>query len=170
MKLGLLPLALATGVLIGAGVLVAVVVGADGGGGGSLQGYFDRLSTAQTEINEEYSAISTQYANAFAEKQETLDYLNASADAWGDSTAKLEDIDPPEEAEAAHATLVQATGDVREAFLALSASAEEADDTEEALTALLDTADTTAFDDYGTACADMQTLADSSGVIVQLPC
>ncbi len=173
MKSGLLPLALATGVLIAAGVLVAVIVGAsDGGGGGdtsTLEGYFQTLNTVQTDISTQYSTISSQYPQAFSDKQETLDYLGVSEKAWSDGVDKLEAIEPPDDAEQAHLALIQATDDVGAALASLGTSAEDAND-EAALQALLNSADTTAFDDYGTACTALQDLADQNGITVTLVC
>jgi len=167
MKAGLLPLTLVTGVLIAAGVLVVLLAGASNGGGGgdtsTLEGYFQTLSTVQTDISTQYSTISGQYPQAFTDKQETLDYLDASAQAWSDGVDKLEAIEPPDAAEQTHQALVQATIDVSAAFATLRSSTEDAND-EAALQALLNGADTSAFDDYGTACTALQTLADDNAV------
>jgi hypothetical protein len=174
MKTALLPLATVTAMLVVAGVLVALVFGADddggGGGGGSLEAYFQTLNVAQTEISGEYSAISTQHPEAFVAKQDTIEYLDESAQAWAEGATKLEAIDPPSAAEDAHRGLIDATSAVSEAFAGLHEDAQDADDTEESLTALLDSADTSAFDNYDAACTTMQTLADENNILEVITC
>jgi hypothetical protein len=171
MKPGLLPLAVATALLVAAGVAAVLVFGTaegDGGGGGdtsTLEGYFQVLNTAQTEISSGYTDISSQYPEVFIDKQQTLDYLEASAAAWGDAVTTLENIDPPDEASSAHSGLIQATGEVGSAFDALLATVTDVEDTEEALQTAIQEADTTAFDAYGEACGELQTLADDNAVM-----
>ena len=171
MKAGLLPLTLVTGVLIAAGVLVVLLAGASNGGGGgdtsTLEGYFQTLNTTQTDIRTQYNTIQSQYPQAFTDKQQTLDFLDASEQAWAQGVDKLKEIEPPADAAQAHNGLVQATGDVSAAFAALRTSAEAADDAA-ALEALVSSPSTTAFDDYGIACQSLQDLADQNQVAVSL--
>jgi uncharacterized phage infection (PIP) family protein YhgE len=170
MRIGLLPLVAATGVLMAAGAIVVFVVGADTGGGGGLQGYFTALQAAQTQIDGQFSTIAEQYPESFSDKQETIDYLDEGSKVLSDGAGKLGDIDPPEEARADHQALVQATGDISETFASLRDDAGDVEDTVEAITELVNTADTAAFDAYGTACANLQTIADSNSIEVFITC
>ena len=171
MKGNLLPLAAVLAVLIGASVAVVLIFGSSGGGGSSssLEGYFQTLNSVQEEISAQYSTISTQYPQAFQDKQETLDYLDASIVVWGDGAEKLKAIDPPGAAQQGHDGLVQATDDVRGAFEGLRPGAEDAADAT-ALQDLLNNADTAAFANFTTACQALQDLADQNSIAVQLAC
>jgi len=167
MKAGLIPLVLVTGVLIAAGVLVAFTIGADDSGGGdtsSLEGYFQALNTAQTDIRAEYAAVETQFPEAFSDKQQTVDYLDTSAEAWASGATTLEGIDAPAETADAHGTLVVATGDVSQAFTDLGVGVQDIEDEEAALQEFVNSADTTAFDAYAEACTALQVIADDNAV------
>jgi hypothetical protein len=175
MKMALFPLAFVTSLLVAAGVAVALLVGASGGGGGgggdtsTLEGYFQTLSTVQTDISTQYSSISAKYPQAFKDKQQTLDYLDEGGEAWAGGVDELKAIEPPADAARAHLALVQATDNVRGAFAKLRTSAASAADAT-ALQALLNSADTTPFNEYGTACKALQTLADNNKVTITLVC
>lgn len=165
----LLPLVVVTAVLVGAGVVVAVVVGAsddDGGGGGdtsSLSGYFETLNTAQTQIRAEYSEVEAQFPEAFVDKQQTLDYLSASSDAWATGVTSLEAIEAPDDVADEHLALVQATDDVSTAFQDLHTTAQDTD--EAGLEDMVNNADTTAFDAYSETCLALQDVADQNAVV-----
>jgi hypothetical protein len=170
----LIPLALVTGVLIGAGVLVALLVGTSGGGGGggdtsTLAGYFQAINQVETEISTNYSTISQKYPQAFQDVQQTLDYLDESEQAWADGVTKMKAINPPPDAAQAHNGLADAADAVRKAFADLRTGAAGAKDAT-ALETLLNGADTTAFDNFGTACKALQSLADSNKITVSLAC
>jgi hypothetical protein len=176
MKLTLLPLTLVTGVLIAAGVGVALLFGASNGGGGgggdtsTLAGYFQTLNTLQTGLQTDYSAVEAKYPNAFSDKQQTLDYLDENAKTWTDAVDKLKTIEPPDAAVSAHDSLVKAVGDVGGAFATLRTSAESTADDPAALGAIATNVDRTAFDAYGSACTALQDLADQNSVAVTLAC
>ncbi len=166
----LLPLAAAVVILIAASVAAALIFGSSGGGGSSsLEGYFQALNGVQQEINSQYTTISTQYPQAFQDKQQTLDYLDASVETWGGGVDKLKAIKPPDAAQQAHEALIQATDDVRGAFADLRTGATGAADAA-ALGELLNSADTAAFDSFSTACQVLQALADQNSIAVQLTC
>jgi hypothetical protein len=164
----LIPLVVVTGLLVVAGVVVALVVGADdddGGGGDTteLGGYFQTLNTTQTQIRTDYSAVESQFPNAFVDKQETLDYLTGSSDAWANGVTALEAIEAPDEVADEHLALVQATDDVSTAFQDLHTTAQDTD--EAGLEDMVNNADTTAFDAYSETCLALQDVADANEVL-----
>jgi hypothetical protein len=168
MRAGLLPLVVVTGGLIAAAVAVALVIGTgddngDGGGDSTLSAYFQALNATQLEIRTDYSAVEGQYPDAFVDKQETVDYLNASAETWEEGVGKLEAIDAPDAVAQQHLALVQATDDVSAAFRELRSTAEDADEAE--LEQIVNDADTTAFDSYTETCTALQTAADENAVL-----
>lgn len=173
MKLSLLPLALATGALVAAAVVVALIFGASNGGGGGgsdLASYFQSVNTVETDMSTQDQALRAQYPDTFSKKQDTIDYLTASTQAWADNLDQLKAIDPPSAASAAHSSFIDATDGVRAAYDTLSTGMDSVNDDEAAIATFFGAVDNTPFDDYATACQALQDLADTSNVTVTLHC
>jgi hypothetical protein len=184
----LLPLLLAIGGLVAAAIVVALVFGTSGDADdtdsvdappaptsvdpstiedmdtSTLDGYFVTLNIVQIDIRSQYSALQAEYPEQFVEQQQTIDFLNASVDVWGEGADLLGVIDAPEPATAAHADLIASTDDVSATFGTLATEAQSASDAT-ALSGVADNADTTAFDAYAESCAALQGIATENDIM-----
>jgi hypothetical protein len=170
MKLGLLPLAGIVVALVGVAVAVVLIFGADDGdGGGGLEGYVTSVSTVVTDVNTQYTALADEYPQAFQEVEATQTYLEESIGVWSSGAQRLDDLDPPAEAESAHTDLVEATNSVVAAFEEIQTGVEGVTDAA-GLEELLNSADTSAFTTFGAACQAVQVLADENQIEVDVGC
>ena len=158
--------------------VIASACGDDGGGGLSLEEYFQQADELQNQADAQFAEQeSGSEPEAGATDAELADFarqsIESSTDILSDAAEAFGDLDPPSEVEDAHARLVEALSDGADAIQAV------ADDLPDALSmADLEGLDAR-FDSEGLndafmrldeACVDLQTIADDNSIDVDLEC
>ena len=168
--------------LVLAVLALLALLAACGGGGDSdpltLDEYFTRLEALDAEFDRRNDVVAQQFDELFTddawngEEQIELfqDTFAETTQIIGEFVRDLDEVDPPEEAAAAHAEAV-ATGKsfLAEMEAATDAIAEAADES-----AAFDAADAVftsdAFDRFDATCSALQDIADEHGVAIDLDC
>ena len=149
-----------------------------GGGGLSLEEYFQKVDEVQENNDATFATQEASQgepaADASGEELAALlrDSITASADTLRDTASKADDIDPPDEVAGPHADIVAA----------INASVAALDDMADAIPDTVTLADmeqgtffdneelNAAFDSLATACNTLETIAADNGITVDLNC
>ena len=161
--------------------VIASACGDDGGGGLSLEEYFQQLDAIQDNADAQFATQeaggSDQVPGPDASEEEVADFVRqgfqATVTTLTTAAAAASELDPPGEVEEAHNQLVAA---VEDAVAAIQVIVDEfpeqlSSSDLENLDALLDTSEgDAAFVRLDEACLDLQTIADDNSIDVDLEC
>jgi|CXWL01.1.fsa_nt_gi hypothetical protein len=154
----------AFGLLLGA----SLVVSACGGGGLTLEEYFDKLEEIDADAGERLDEIGNDISDA-EDLDEVKDLVDDFSEALEDYVGGLEDLKPPGDAEDAHEDYVAAANEALDEWDKFRDDVQDADTIDEL--SLLDTAGVDDAADRVTAvCLDLQEIADDNDIDVSLDC
>jgi hypothetical protein len=165
-----------------AAVVIAAMASACGSGDGelSLPEYFDRVQAIREVDEGRFAPLADDFATAVDPKkaaQERIEALRSALDgAAAANRAAASDydaLDPPSEAEEAHADLVDAISEAADRLDDVSARSQEVasqSDLDALLAELEEPELVKAFDRPGRVCAELQTVADENEVEIELGC
>jgi hypothetical protein len=154
----------AFGLLLGA----SLVVSACGGGGLTLEEYFDKLEEMDADAGEQLDEIGNDISDA-EDLDEVKDLVDDFSEALEDYVGGLEDLKAPGDAEDAHDDYVAAASEALDEWDKFRDDVQDAETIDEL--SLLDTAGVDDAADRVTAvCLDLQEIADDNDINVSLDC
>jgi len=150
----------------------------NGGGGLSLEEYFQKLDSVQEQAD---ATFATQEASTGEPSQDASgeelaaflrDNVTSSADVLRDAAADVNDLEPPDEVADAHSDLVAATNDLVAAFDDMAGSVPDTLTLAELEQGAFFNSDelNAADEQFVAACNALEQIASDNGITVDLAC
>ena len=158
-------------------VVLALVIPSGCSRGPSLQDYYGDLERIREQLDESGKKLqedsAAQMQTATTDEAQLVvfrEYLGKSVDSAKDTVSQLRQLDPPEEARAAHEAFVAAYEKTIAAMQQGMEASKDSTTLDDAFTALTAGDVVAASGDLDAACQDLQKVADDNGVDADLQC
>jgi hypothetical protein len=157
------------GVIAVAAALLGWACSDNGGNELSLEEYFEQLDDAENKFTDDSDA-SFENVPDEPEISEVQDALREFTNVLQDFVGDLEDLNPPEQAQAAHDDAIDAAEEVIDVYENLIDEADDLETVDELFESTQGEAATEALDRLTTACLDLQDVANENELDFDLNC
>jgi hypothetical protein len=161
--------AAAAAALMGVAVFGGWACSDDSGEALSLEEYFQKLDEAENKFTESGDAVF-EGTSEEPTPEELEEVLGEFTDVIGTFVSDLEALEPPEEAQEAHDAAVAAGSTASDAYDELVEAAGDAESAEALFNSPEGEAANTAVEAFSEVCVDLQEVADSNNIEVDLNC